>query len=610
MIEYVTIYFFTAEYVGRLLTCWSVSPRVAGVLPPEWEREFEFDAHAMQPNYSAPYQMFKFFFRSKNLIDLASILPGYLPYFLPANGNSQRTNFVRALRLLRMVRVLRLLRLLAFLKNVDVAVDLIWATIHQSSLLLTVFCFFMIVVVILFGCFIYLAEQGTFQVTNDYPNGAYLRQSADKTSLQLSPFDSVLTGIYWAIGVGTGSADLVATSDGGRALANVLCLFGVFGLAFPVGVIGSELDRAYTKHFLRLVALSEEREMRLMEAAEHDAHLEEHEHEHDHDHEDEDEDEDEQGSKKKNDNHSNHGSHSNHSNHGSHSNLNDNTDDKEVPAAKSGVTKRHSSNIVAQHMTSLFKKLESSWAGPSSRRPSGKGSEGANSRQGHSRNPSSVASVVSVGNINEHDGIMSDGDGRKKSSSSPDNKGKNHNPRLPPNLFDVVLLATEDSPRSGASASDVNAIKGRGHGKVPPRNGNDESVNSDECGSEPRMTVLPFSSFLSINSVSDNEEEETTTTQRHFSAIFTMGRKQRAQHFARLVVEAGNRFKRGEFPVYLASDYPSRLHILNPVEEDEDGETNNSHPTFKHGSPHSNASVSPTNAGAGGGATPGTTKKR
>ena len=53
----------------------------------------------------------------------------------------------------------------------------------------------------------------------------------------------------------------------GRAIANVLQLIGIFGLAFPVGVIGSELDRAYTKNFLRYMERSENMKRALLEEA-------------------------------------------------------------------------------------------------------------------------------------------------------------------------------------------------------------------------------------------------------------------------------------------------------------------------------------------------------
>ena len=53
-----------------------------------------------------------------------------------------------------------MLRLLSVLKNVDVAAQIIWATLSQGSLILSVFIFFVIIFVLFFGCIIYLAEQG------------------------------------------------------------------------------------------------------------------------------------------------------------------------------------------------------------------------------------------------------------------------------------------------------------------------------------------------------------------------------------------------------------------------------------------------------------------
>jgi len=155
-VENFTTYFFTAEYLLRLLTCWAVSPRVAGVVSAEWEEMRKLNRKMPQPSYSAPYQMWKFMLRSKNLIDLASVFPSYVQYFGTSGAS---TNFVRTLRLLRLVRILRLLRLLSFLKNVDVAMELISATLRQSSLMLSVFLFFVLVVIIVFGCLVFIAEQ-------------------------------------------------------------------------------------------------------------------------------------------------------------------------------------------------------------------------------------------------------------------------------------------------------------------------------------------------------------------------------------------------------------------------------------------------------------------
>jgi len=263
-IDDICTYLFTIEYGLRFLTCWSVTPRVAGTIPHEWEVEHRHDENATQPKYSIIYTLWRFFFKFKNLIDIASILPFFVGF---AVSTGEQSSFVRVLRLLRLIRVLRLLKLLSFMKNVDVAMELISETLRQSTLLLSVFMFFVLIVVALFGCVIYLCEGGDFTVNSDYPMGAYLRQDPTHTTLEVTPFDSIATGIYWVIGTATGAGDLATTTIAGRAVACALELVGILGMAFPVGVIGSELDRAYTKHFVRLMKLSDDKRTQIMEDA-------------------------------------------------------------------------------------------------------------------------------------------------------------------------------------------------------------------------------------------------------------------------------------------------------------------------------------------------------
>ena len=132
-------------------------------MPAAIEEDMITDPTIPIPVYSPWYQTFKFIFRFKNLVDLASILPFYIQFML---GDLPSTNFIRTLRLLRVIRVLRLLKLLSFLKHVNVMVDLILATMMQSYLLLSVFLFFAFIIIILFGCLIFLAEQGEFTVSH------------------------------------------------------------------------------------------------------------------------------------------------------------------------------------------------------------------------------------------------------------------------------------------------------------------------------------------------------------------------------------------------------------------------------------------------------------
>lgn len=121
---------------------------------------------------------------------------------ISSNGQDK---FVRVLQLLRVVRILRLLRLLSFMKNVDVAKGLITETLRQSAFILSVFLFFVMIIITLFGCLIYLCEGGTYTITDDYPNGAYLRLSNTGRDLEPTPFDSIPTGMYWVIGTATGA---------------------------------------------------------------------------------------------------------------------------------------------------------------------------------------------------------------------------------------------------------------------------------------------------------------------------------------------------------------------------------------------------------------------
>lgn len=51
-IEVACVYFFSAEYFTRVLTCWTVSPRIARVLPGNWKLEHNWDDP--QPSYP-PY---------------------------------------------------------------------------------------------------------------------------------------------------------------------------------------------------------------------------------------------------------------------------------------------------------------------------------------------------------------------------------------------------------------------------------------------------------------------------------------------------------------------------------------------------------------------------
>ena len=242
-IELLTAVFFLIEYGSRLLTCWAVSPRLAGILPPGWDKNHEPDD---QPEYGIPMRIFRYLTRTMNLIDLVAILPYYLG--LAIHGGNE--SFFKVLRLFRLVRVLRLLRLLTFLKNVEVTLGMLAVTVVNSFQILAVFMFFVIICIVLFGCIIFLAEAGEFMVTKDHPAGVFLRLTAPQDGLMVSAFDSIPTGMWWSVCPG---GSINPNTDAGRTIFVLLYLVCLFGLAFPVSIIAIEFERAYSHECDRLL---------------------------------------------------------------------------------------------------------------------------------------------------------------------------------------------------------------------------------------------------------------------------------------------------------------------------------------------------------------------
>ena len=234
-IETMCVAFFSFDYILRVSTSWSVNAKNAGVLPPGWEeRNLTAKVKEIMPKYSPAVQIRKYILRIPNLIDFCAIMPYYLHLIMPTGGGA----FMRVLRLFRLVRVLRLLKALSFLKNVDVTLALIGITIERSSQTLIVFMFFVMIMCILFGCIIFMVEQGTFAVNTDYPMGAFLTPTPDKTSFVESAFISVPAGMFWSFGPDV----FPPVTDAGRCITCILFFIQILALAFPVGIIAMEFE--------------------------------------------------------------------------------------------------------------------------------------------------------------------------------------------------------------------------------------------------------------------------------------------------------------------------------------------------------------------------------
>ncbi|MCH2021526.1 MAG: ion transporter [Saprospiraceae bacterium] len=152
----------------------------------------------------------KYIFSFFGIIDLVSILPTYIEMIL---GVSSYLAVIRAMRLLRVFRIFKLAK---FLKESN---SLITA-IKASRAKITVFIFFIMMLVIVIGSIMYLIEGG--------PD---------------SDFTSIPRSIYWAIVTLTtvGYGDIAPSTGLGQFLAAIVMLMGYGVIAVPTGIVSSEI---------------------------------------------------------------------------------------------------------------------------------------------------------------------------------------------------------------------------------------------------------------------------------------------------------------------------------------------------------------------------------
>jgi len=156
----------------------------------------------------------RYIFSFYGIIDFLSVLPSYLGLFAVAWQS------LLVIRLFRMLRVFRILKLTRYTLAGRTLARAIWASREKIS----VFIFFVIILVIIIGTLIYLIEG------------------------EQSGFRSIPLSIYWAIVTLTtvGYGDISPATPVGQFLASIVMIMGYAIIAVPTGIVTAEMIRPVT----------------------------------------------------------------------------------------------------------------------------------------------------------------------------------------------------------------------------------------------------------------------------------------------------------------------------------------------------------------------------
>ncbi len=152
---------------------------------------------------------FRYIFSFYGIIDFLSVIPTYLSLLIIG---SQSLVVIRVLRLLRVFRILKLTRYTHAGKTLARAM---W----NSRAKVSVFIFFVLIIVTIFGTIMYIVEG------------------------EEHGFTSIPRSIYWAIVTLTtvGYGDISPVTPFGQLLASVVMIMGYAIIAVPTGIVTAEI---------------------------------------------------------------------------------------------------------------------------------------------------------------------------------------------------------------------------------------------------------------------------------------------------------------------------------------------------------------------------------
>ncbi|HPF51068.1 MAG TPA: ion transporter [Draconibacterium sp.] len=150
-----------------------------------------------------------YIFSFYGIIDFLAVIPTYIGLFLIGSHH------LAVIRILRMLRVFRILKLTRYTQAGRSLARALWASREKIS----VFIFFVVVLVIVIGTVMYLIEG------------------------EAHGFTSIPRGIYWAIVTLTtvGYGDISPQTPFGQFMASIVMIMGYAIIAVPTGIVTAEI---------------------------------------------------------------------------------------------------------------------------------------------------------------------------------------------------------------------------------------------------------------------------------------------------------------------------------------------------------------------------------
>lgn len=177
----------------------------------EWILTVVFTVEFFLRIYSAPNRL-KYVFSFYGIIDLVSVLPGYLSFFVPG------MHYLLVIRVVRLLRVFRILKLIQFTGEAEILLT----ALYYSRRKIVIFLGAVLTLVIIIGSMLYVIEG------------------------ESSGYTSIPRSIYWAIVTVTtvGYGDIAPVTPLGQFVSSILMILGYAIIAVPTGIVTVEMGRA------------------------------------------------------------------------------------------------------------------------------------------------------------------------------------------------------------------------------------------------------------------------------------------------------------------------------------------------------------------------------